>query len=204
MMAMQAKTWSSQTSHLNSKLRSNSKCSRAQRILPHAARCDASPQKFLQRASMATAACALAALLATQPQVANAAELADASSQLSNSETVEPVYFGNGCFWGRQYDFINAEQALGRAPGDLSAVVGYAAGAIPSPSNKVCYYYTPDKDAVYERLGHAEVVQVELRGADEAAREAQFKTMADTFFTQFRRLPNGKMLRQDPQDAGPG
>ena len=68
----------------------------------------------------------------------------------------------------------------------------------------MCYYYTTEKDTVYERLGHAEVVQVELRGADEAAREAQYKKMAETFFSQFRRLPNGKMLRQDPQDAGPG
>lgn len=155
---------------------------------------------------MATAACALAAaLLATHPHSAMAAEIAEATPQLAiSNEAVEPVYFGNGCFWGRQYDFVNAEQALGRFPGDISAVVGYAGGAVPSPSNKVCYYYTPDKDAVYERLGHAEVVQVELRGADVAAREAQFKKMADTYFTQFRRLPNGKMLRQDPQDAGPG
>jgi hypothetical protein len=139
---------------------------------------------------MAATAVALATALGAQPALA---------------EAPEPVYFGNGCFWGRQYDFVKAEETvLGRKPGELSAVVGYAGGKLTSPSGRACYYYTPDKASVYERLGHAEVVQVELRGdtADEEA--AQFGALADTYFSQFRRLPGGKMQRQDPQDAGPG
>lgn len=39
-----------------------------------------------------------------------------------------PIYFGNGCFWGRQKDYIDAEKAMGRSQADLSAVVGYAGG----------------------------------------------------------------------------
>ena len=35
---------------------------------------------------------------------------------------------GNGCFWGRQKDFIDAEKAMGRSQQDLSAIVGYAGG----------------------------------------------------------------------------
>lgn len=149
---------------------------------------------LVQRAAITVGACALAFQFTTvQPALA-----------ADDTALIEPVYFGNGCFWGRQYDFIQTEKELGRQMGDISAVVGYAGGAVPfkDPSNnKVCYYYTTEKDNVYEPLGHAEVVQVELRGAD---KQAEFRRMADTYFSQFRRLPNGKMLRQDPQDAGPG
>ena len=114
---------------------------------------------------------------------------------------IEPVYFGNGCFWGRQYDFVKAEESMGRNGKDISAVVGYAGGRKASPSNKVCYYYTPEVDTIYEKLGHAEVVQVQLRGE---SKEDQFRRYAKTYFGEFRRLPNGKMQRQDPQDVGAG
>lgn len=120
------------------------------------------------------------------------------------SSAVEPVYFGNGCFWGRQYDFIKAEEEMGRQNKDISAVVGYAGGRVTSPVGKVCYYYTTEKDTVYERLGHAEVVQVELRGENQSTKEDEFRRYAKTYFSQFRRLPDGRMQRQDPQDAGPG
>lgn len=39
-----------------------------------------------------------------------------------------PVYFGNGCFWGRQKEFVDAEKAMGRTSEQVSAVVGYAGG----------------------------------------------------------------------------
>ncbi len=40
-----------------------------------------------------------------------------------------PLYFGNGCFWGRQKDYVDAERkVLGRAPEQVTAVVGYAGG----------------------------------------------------------------------------
>ena len=124
-------------------------------------------------------------------------------SSSNNETTIEPVYFSNGCFWGRQYDFVQTEQKLlGRSPEEVTAVAGYAAGKIPS--DKVCYYYTPEKDTVYERLGHAEAVQVELRAKTPEEKEQQFRSFADTYFKQFRKLPGGKMLRLDPQDAGPG
>jgi peptide methionine sulfoxide reductase MsrA len=39
---------------------------------------------------------------------------------------IVPVYFGNGCFWGRQFDYVQAEKALGRDAVSMSAVAGYA------------------------------------------------------------------------------
>eukprot|EP00951_Prasinocladus_malaysianus_P034949 scaffold356806_cov52-Prasinocladus_malaysianus.AAC.1 len=38
------------------------------------------------------------------------------------------IYFGNGCFWGRQKDYVDAELSMGRTPKNISAVVGYAGG----------------------------------------------------------------------------
>ena len=48
----------------------------------------------------------------------------------------ETVYFGNGCFWGRQKEYVDTEkEQLGRkAP---SAVVGYAGGKAVGPDGKV-------------------------------------------------------------------
>jgi len=260
--------------------------------------------------------------LASQPSPAAAAEFAqpeaiatEASSAASSSGGPVPVYFGNGCFWGRQKDFVDTEMAMGRSVDDLSAVVGYAGGARTGPDGKVCtrhpvasgkaaprctgtikrnsiacpqcrnlllvlclwaavrapaparcpppaplppphlqnpcvpacscvqvcYYYS-DPRTIYERLGHAEVVQLQLPSADD---DNAFKMFADTYFKwvwdgdtsfhphdwqpprcvtagpiswqgvstarlcwcpcrQFRRLPDGRMQRSDPQDAGPG
>lgn len=71
---------------------------------------------------------------------------------------------------------------------------------IVGPGDKVCYYYGP-KQAVYEELGHAEVVQMELRG-ESGQTKRQMEAFAETYFGQFRKTPFG-MMRLDPQDAGP-
>lgn len=52
----------------------------------------------------------------------------EGSSSTTNSENVTPIYFGNGCFWGRQKDFVDVEKALGRDGGSISAITGYAGG----------------------------------------------------------------------------
>ncbi|PRW05953.1 Peptide methionine sulfoxide reductase [Chlorella sorokiniana] len=156
--------------------------------------CQAPLTSLRQRLAAAAAA---AALLLAAP--VGAAEEVAAASALGD---VTPVYFGNGCFWGRQYDFIQTEKALGRDASSMSAVVGYAGGRTPSQADgKVCYYSGP-RGSVYEELGHAETVQVDLRG-DPAQAERQFRAFAKTYFSQFRKTPFG-MLRQDPQDVGPG
>ena len=52
-----------------------------------------------------------------------------ASSSTDASDNTTPIYFGNGCFWGRQKDFVDVEKALGREGGKISAITGYAGGA---------------------------------------------------------------------------
>lgn len=86
------------------------------------------------------------ACLTLNPQNA----LADAAPSAAAAD-VPTVYFGNGCFWGRQHDFYETEKALGRADEDLSAVVGYAGGTSAGPGDKVCYYLA-DPRTVYEKL----------------------------------------------------
>eukprot|EP00891_Asterochloris_glomerata_P005116 jgi/Astpho2/5116/Aster-06327 len=149
-------------------------------------------------------AAAAAFAVATWPHAALARDLPapqQASPEVSgSSEEVTPVYFGNGCFWGRQHDFIETEKKLGRGPTTLSSLAAYAGGQSGAgPGNKVCYYY--GNDAVYEELGHAEVVSMELRGSSRKVEE-QMRAFADTYFKQFRKTPFG-MIRSDPQDMGP-
>eukprot|EP00199_Chlamydomonas_sp_CCMP681_P006926 CAMPEP_0119107442 /NCGR_PEP_ID=MMETSP1180-20130426/10152_1 /TAXON_ID=3052 ORGANISM="Chlamydomonas cf sp, Strain CCMP681" /NCGR_SAMPLE_ID=MMETSP1180 /ASSEMBLY_ACC=CAM_ASM_000741 /LENGTH=283 /DNA_ID=CAMNT_0007092929 /DNA_START=115 /DNA_END=966 /DNA_ORIENTATION=+ len=113
----------------------------------------------------------------------------------------EAVYFGNGCFWGRQYDYVQTELSMGREEQQLSAVAGYAGGRAVGPDGKVCYVFS-DPRTVYERLGHAEVVQLQLSASNEAA-DKEFRGFAKTYFSQFRPSAQG-MQRLDPQDSGPG
>jgi len=109
-----------------------------------------------------------------------------------------PIYFGNGCFWGRQHTFYEAELSLGRTDDTITSVVGYAGGASVRPEDSpVCYYYGPS-ETVYERLGHCEVVAVD------AADEKELRVLADAYFASFQKIPGLGMQRVDPQDAGPG
>lgn len=92
-----------------------------------------------------------------------------------------------------QKDFVEVEQGrLKRTPEQTTAVVGYAGGRSTSPDGKVCYYYSKDPGNVYERLGHAEVVQLQL---DRGSEEQQIRMFADRYFAQFKRSPFGGMQR---------
>ncbi|GIL79093.1 hypothetical protein Vretifemale_8383 [Volvox reticuliferus] len=114
---------------------------------------------------------------------------------------LQTVYFGNGCFWGRQKDFVDVEmKQLGRKPEQLTALVGYAAGTRTGPDGKVCYVYS-DPRTHYDALGHAEVVQLGL-STDPGVAKAEIRAFASRYFDQFRKTPGG-MQRLDPQDKGP-
>jgi len=142
--------------------------------------------------------CAAGPARADETQEALRAVLAKNRSALQDSASSSTeIFWGNGCFWGRQKDFIDTELRLGRSADAVTARVGYAGGA--TPSQRVCYYYS-SPDTVYEKLGHAEVVQVSLR--NEAA-ESELREFAKTYFSQFKRTPLG-MMRLDPQDVGAG
>lgn len=77
---------------------------------------------------------------------------------------------------------------LGRDVSTSTAVVGYAGGKENSKST--CYYYNAP-DTLYEKQGHAEVVQV---GIDSAKAAEQFGAFSETYFSQFQKTRFG-MIR---------
>eukprot|EP00913_Durusdinium_trenchii_P027930 g26188.t1 len=125
-------------------------------------------------------------------------------SYLRNDPT-RSVYFGNGCFWHTQYDFVVLEQhpagPFRRNDTEVTSLVGYAGGRFQSPSGAVCYHGWPGTD--YSRLGHAEAVSIELDTATGELARKQVAALAKDYFEHgFQSLPDGRRLRLDPQDVG--
>lgn len=89
---------------------------------------------------------------------------------------------------------------MGRSWLNTTAVVGYAGGTKSSPSGLACYHHWGDSSdgTLYESLGHAEAVQIELELGKEAL---QFKALVVDFFGSFTKTPSG-MQRPDPGDRG--
>ena len=107
------------------------------------------------------------------------------------------VYFGNGCFWERQWAYYNVELTFGRRGEEITSKVGYAGGRAPADAGLVCYNTGDARD--YTTLGHAEVVQVLL---DDAEAGAQVASLARDFFDSFTG-PAGRRARPDQyMDAG--
>ena len=80
----------------------------------------------------------------------------------ADSDDLLEVYFGCGCFWHVQHEFVEAERnLLGRSDGELTSRTGYAGGRQLGPDGKVCYH-NAGQIADYGRLGHAEVVNVKI------------------------------------------
>ena len=72
------------------------------------------------------------------------------------------VYFGCGCFWHVQHEFVEAERnLLGRKDADLTARAGYAGGNAGAKNGKVCYH-NAGSVSDYGSLGHAEVVKLSI------------------------------------------
>eukprot|EP00962_Isochrysis_galbana_P022260 scaffold6625_cov146-Isochrysis_galbana.AAC.4 len=108
------------------------------------------------------------------------------------------VYFGNGCFWERQWAFVGVErEELHRSTDEVSAVTGYAGGQ-SAPKDIVCYH-TNSPVTDYSALGHAEVVRVTL---DPPRAAEQLAALAADFFASFTG-DLGQRPRPDPMDRGP-
>jgi len=72
------------------------------------------------------------------------------------------VYFGCGCFWHVQHEFVEAERRiLGRKDSELTALAGYAGGNAGARNGKVCYHNALQVSD-YGSLGHAEVVRLRI------------------------------------------
>eukprot|EP00457_Paulinella_chromatophora_P010113 gb/GEZN01010202.1/.p1 GENE.gb/GEZN01010202.1/~~gb/GEZN01010202.1/.p1 ORF type:complete len:323 (+),score=31.48 gb/GEZN01010202.1/:201-1169(+) len=121
------------------------------------------------------------------------------------------IWLGNGCFWERQYAYVNIElncdfnpkptpapclKPFNRSKANITSKAGYAGGF---GKGLACYHSGDRNDGTsYELLGHAEVVEVELASGQE---EWQFKELIDDYFASFTQTANG-MARPDEGDHG--
>jgi hypothetical protein len=93
-----------------------------------------------------------------RPSIAAAA---DASAAAVDS-SLQDVYFGVGCYWHIQHEFVMAElERLGRSNKELTAYTGYAGGKSTDKEGRVCYHNLLGV-ADYGKLGHGEVVGMTL------------------------------------------
>lgn len=103
----------------------------------------------------------------------------------SEEEDIE-VYFGCGCFWHVQHEFVEAErQILGRSDAQLTSRAGYAGGKAGALNGKVCYH-NGLQISDYGKLGHAEVVRLSIP-------PSSFNEFAKEYFALF----NDKGYRAD-------
>jgi len=80
----------------------------------------------------------------------------------SGDDDLIDVYFGCGCFWHVQHEFVEAERnILGRSDDEITARAGYAGGKAGAKDGKVCYHNLQGV-ADYGKLGHAEVVSMRI------------------------------------------
>ena len=89
--------------------------------------------------------------------------VASAAAAAAEEELIS-VYFGCGCFWHVQHEFVEAERKLlGRSDdAQLTARAGYAGGkAGADDRGRVCYHNAANV-ADYGKLGHAEVVSLQI------------------------------------------
>lgn len=72
------------------------------------------------------------------------------------------VYFGVGCYWHIQHEFVEAERKLlSRGDKDLTSRTGYAGGTSTDKEGRVCYHNFQGV-ADYGKLGHGEVVGMKV------------------------------------------
>jgi len=110
---------------------------------------------------------------------------------LAEEDSVQ-LYFGQGCFWHVQHEFVKKEiSALGRQPQDTTSLVGYAGSTKVGDGDRVCYHNlarAPD----YGQLGHTEVVGLSVP-------KSKVGEFAKFYLDAAAGYPLG---RADPQDRG--
>eukprot|EP00522_Entomoneis_paludosa_P015443 CAMPEP_0172444640 /NCGR_PEP_ID=MMETSP1065-20121228/4667_1 /TAXON_ID=265537 /ORGANISM="Amphiprora paludosa, Strain CCMP125" /LENGTH=242 /DNA_ID=CAMNT_0013195263 /DNA_START=103 /DNA_END=831 /DNA_ORIENTATION=- len=125
--------------------------------------------------------------------LASAGILAGGKAQsAAAAETEEDVYFGVGCFWHIQHEFVEAERAmLKRGDSQLTSKTGYAGGSAAGEGGRVCYHNRQFL-ADYGKLGHGEVVGMTLP-------RDQIVPFTNVYFSLYN--PRTKD-RVDPMDRG--
>jgi peptide methionine sulfoxide reductase MsrA len=118
-----------------------------------------------------------------------------ASSNVAPSSAVDDnlqnVYFGAGCYWHVQHEFVLAERSiLGRKDSELTSLTGYAGGFKTDSEGRVCYHNF-QSIADYGKLGHGEVVGMTIP-----------ESKIEDFAVEYFKLFNDKGERADPMDKG--
>mmetsp|Transcript_24643 Transcript_24643/g.58301 ORF Transcript_24643/g.58301 Transcript_24643/m.58301 type:complete len:366 (+) Transcript_24643:94-1191(+) len=141
-------------------------------------------RSFFQSCSSAAAAAGALGSLVTVfsgPQVSGAiAEETVTATAAGNGDNLIDVYFGCGCFWHVQHEFVEAEKTiLGRSDKQVTSRAGYAGGNLGMKDGKVCYHnFAQVSD--YGKLGHAEVVSLRIP-------ESKFKDFAIEYCRLFKK-----------------
>jgi len=126
-----------------------------------------------------SASAAAAALSIPQPSFA-----------VSESDLVD-VYFGVGCYWHIQHEFVETERKLlSRADNELTSRTGYAGGTATDKEGRVCYHNFKGV-ADYGKLGHGEAVGMRIP-----------QTSIGDFAKEYFSLFTDKGERVDPGDRG--
>lgn len=136
-----------------------------------------------RRNALATAVSSAALLMGVggQPRAASAEE-----------DIATPLYFGVGCFWHIQHEFIEGERSiLGRNDHQLTSAAGYAGGSATDKEGRVCYHNF-QRVADYGSLGHGEVVGMTIP-------QSKIRDFAELYFSLYN--PKTKD-RVDPMDRG--
>ena len=95
--------------------------------------------RVLQRASPRPSAVPLPSRRAACGGLAAAALSPLLSAGAAEDESLIDVYFGCGCFWHVQHEFVEAERRiLGRKDAEITARAGYAGGNGGAKNGKVC------------------------------------------------------------------
>lgn len=113
-------------------------------------------------------------------------------SAATTAEVAEvTVYFGCGCFWHMQHEFVELEMAppLNRREQAVTARTAYAGSKQVGPDGLVCYHNSQGV-ADYGQLGYSEVVSLSIP-------EDRFDSFAQKFW---QACPGGR--RRDVQDVG--
>lgn len=123
-----------------------------------------------------------------------------ALTQFSNPSFAadQPVYFGVGCFWHVQHEFVETEKkVLNRNDDQLTSVTGYAGSTRlgkdtnrPTSKGLVCYHNMMGVGD-YGSLGYGEVVQVTVP-------EESYPAFAKEYFSLF----GSDLERPDKGDRG--
>jgi peptide methionine sulfoxide reductase MsrA len=133
-------------------------------------------------------------LLRNKASVVDPARTAPQRQALAaTDEDLVDVYFGVGCYWHIQHEFVQAERdILGRTDLQLTSRTGYAGGTGIGPEGRVCYHNF-ENIADYGKLGHAEVVGLKIPGP-------AIQNFSEVYFNLFDPDTGDRV---DPQDQGP-